>query len=143
MRALGRQYFHLRNNRGKLDCLVLGLFEKGRRQDIQNELADLCHNMESVALEEVLRPQDILGIHNQDDPGWIREVASQEPSRHQVVQMSLDPLKGDACPRVICVPGLGNARVGLLQLIDEREDSKPILHNCLFVSLGHSLLVEK
>ena len=54
-----------------------------------------------------------------------------------------DPLEVAARPSVIRVPGLGDAGVGLLKFMDEREDSHPIRHHHQCVSLGHSLLAEK
>ena len=37
VRSLGRKYFHLINNKVKMDCLMSELFERGNGPDIKND----------------------------------------------------------------------------------------------------------
>ena len=64
--------------------------------------------------EEGLHLRGVPGRHNQDALGRLQELSLRGTSHHQVIQVSPDPLKDAARPRIIRVPGLGDAWVGLL-----------------------------
>ena len=101
------------------------------------ELSATCHDLESVAPEEGLRPRDVMRRHDQDDLGQIQEVNARGTFHHQVVQMSLYPPKGAARPSAMRITWLGESGAGLLQLLNEGEDSQTISQNRQWISLGH------
>ena len=107
------------------------------------EIVAYRHDLDSVAPEGGPSLREVLGRNNQDALGWLPELALRGTSNHQVIQVLPDPLEGAVRPSVICVPGLGDAGVGLPQFTDDWEDSQPIRHHRQWVSLEHYLLSEK
>ena len=90
--------------------------------DENPKVATTCYDLHPHSIEEVILPFHVPRGHNQDTLGRFREVAPWCSPRLQVQEVCEDSTEPPPSPCVTCIPWLGDARVCVLELSDERED---------------------
>ena len=90
--------------------------------------------------EEFLGSGHVLRGYKQDSLGRFNQVALQWPPDLEILEVCKYVPKNTTRPCVIGIPRLGYARVCILGILDEREDTYDILNHIQGVPLGHNLL---